>query len=310
MRNQVNPYNIQDLGALQSRAGAKIASSIQNAAAKTGVNFSYLLQQAKVESNFKTDAKAKTSSATGLYQFIESTWLSMVNEYGDKYGLGAYADKISDGGRVASSSDRQAILALRKDPKIASFMAAEYAKENQQHLQKTVGGDIGSTELYLAHFMGPAGAARFLDAYRDSPNRNAAAAFPTEARANRGVFFDKDGSARSLKEVYAFFDKKFSIDDASSVTQVAAADTNDIYTKMPMRPVPSRVDVFDETKNVWVKSSSPEYIQATLALLDERPQQNYGGIPSLGALLSNPIDLLSIAELTDTSDSYSRRYNA
>ena len=309
MRNQVNPYNIQDLGALKSRAGANIASSIQNASARTGVDFSYLLQQAKVESNFQTNAKAKTSSATGLYQFIESTWLSMVNEHGDKYGLGAYASKISDDGRVASSSDRQAILALRKDPKVASYMAAEYAKENQNHLKRTVGGDIGSTELYLAHFMGPGGASKFLDAYRANPNAKAASAFPSEARANKGVFYDKDGSARSMKEVYAFFDKKFSIDDSGAATQIASADTNDVYTKMPMRPVPSRVDVYDEAKNVWVKSSSPKYIEATLALLDQRPAQNYGGLPSLGALLSNPIDLMSIAELTDTRDSYDRRYN-
>ncbi len=309
MQHRVNPYDIQDLGALKSRAGAKIASSIQNASAKTGVDFSYLLQQAKVESNFRPDAKAKTSSATGLYQFIESTWLSMVKDHGAKYGLGAYASKISDDGRVASSSDRQAILALRKDPKIASYMAAEYAKENQDHLKRSVGGDIGSTELYLAHFMGPGGASKFLDAYRDNPNRTASSLFPSEARANKGVFFDKDGSARSLKEVYAFFDKKFSIEDSGAATQVASIDDQDVYTKMPMRPVPSRVDVFDESKGVWVKSSSPKYIEATLALLDEQPRQNYGGIPSLGALLTNPIDLLSIAELTDTRDVYNHRYN-
>lgn len=308
MRNQVNPYNIQDLSALKSRAGANIASSIQNASARTGVDFSYLLQQAKVESNFQTNAKAKTSSATGLYQFIESTWLSMVNEHGDKYGLGAYADKISDGGRVASSSDRQAILALRKDPKIASYMAAEYAKENQNYLKQSVGGEIGSTELYLAHFMGPGGAAKFLDAYRDNPNRNAASAFPSEARANRGVFYNKDGSARSLEQVYAFFDKKFSVEDSGAATQVASVEQDDVYTKMPMRPVPSRVDVFDESKGAWVKSSSPKYIEATLALLDQRDSQSYG-IPSLGALLTNPIDLMSIAELTDTRNPYEHRYN-
>ncbi len=159
--------------------------------------------------------------------------------------------------------------------------------------------------------MGPGGAAKFLDAYRDNPNRNAASAFNTEARANKGVVFDKDGSLRSLKEVYAFFDKKFSIDDSGAATQLASTEMDDLRAKMPMRPIPSRVDVFDESKGVWVKSSSPKYIEATLALLDERPHGNYGGIPSLGALLSNPIDLLSIAELTDTNDAYhyNRRYN-
>lgn len=303
MLNTQNPYNMQDLKALQSKAGAKITASIHNASAKTGVDFSYLMQQAKVESNFQTSAKAKTSSATGLYQFIESTWLSMVNEHGAKYGLGDYAAKISDNGRVANARDRAEILALRKDPKIASYMAAEYARGNQNHLKKTVGGEIGSTELYLAHFMGPGGAAKFLDAYRDNPNANAAAEFRTEARANKGVFYNKDGSARSLAEVYAFFDKKFSIDDSgAATTQIASAD-NDI--SMPRRPVPSRVDLYDERTGAWVKTSQPKYIEATLALLDERPAASYGGIPQLQSMLSNPIDLLSIAELTDTN--YQRR---
>ena len=120
-----------DLQALANRAGAKITSAIQDASAKTGVGFSYLLQQANVESSFNANAKAKTSSATGLYQFIESTWLSMVKEHGDKYGLGDYADKISNNGRVASRADRNQILALRKDPEIASAMAAEYEAENK-----------------------------------------------------------------------------------------------------------------------------------------------------------------------------------
>ena len=73
-----------ELAALSSKAGAKISSAIQSASQKTGVDFSYLLQQAQVESSFKADAKAKTSSATGLYQFIDRTWLQMVNKYGDK----------------------------------------------------------------------------------------------------------------------------------------------------------------------------------------------------------------------------------
>lgn len=306
-----NSYNTQDLQSLQSKAGAKITASIQNASAKTGVDFSYLLQQAKVESNFQTAVKAKTSSATGLYQFIESTWLSMVKDHGAKYGLGEYAAKISDNGKVRNGADKAEILALRKDPKIASYMAAEYAKENQNHLKKTVGGDIGSTELYLAHFMGPGGAAKFLDAYRDNPHKKGVTEFPAEARANKGVFYNKDGSARSLNEIYAFFDKKFSIDDSGAATQTASANVIDT---MPRRPVPSRVDLYDETTGAWVKTSSPKYIEATLALLDERPVTSYGGIPQLQSLLGNPLDLLSIAELTDTSynqyKSRDDRYNS
>ncbi|HOO52487.1 MAG TPA: transglycosylase SLT domain-containing protein, partial [Alphaproteobacteria bacterium] len=170
-----------ELAALSSKAGAKISSAIQSASQKTGVDFSYLLQQAQVESSFKADAKAKTSSATGLYQFIDRTWLQMVNKYGDKYGLSQYADQISDTGKVANSKIKAEILNLRNDAKICSLMAGELACENKNYLESKVSGDIGSTELYMAHFMGPGGASKFLNALRSNPTASAADAFPQAA---------------------------------------------------------------------------------------------------------------------------------
>lgn len=168
------------------------------------------MEKAAAESSFNPNAKARTSSATGLFQFIDSTWMGMVRDFGDKYGLSKYADKIDSNGRVDNAKDRREILNLRKDPEIASYMAAEFAQKNQNYLEQNVGGDIGSTELYLAHFLGAGGAAGFLKSMKKSPNMAAADIFPREARANRGVFYNpKNGAPRSLKEIYAFFDKKF-----------------------------------------------------------------------------------------------------
>lgn len=205
-----------NLSQLVDKAGAKIASAIQNASAKTGVDFSYLLKQAQIESSFKTDVKASTSSATGLYQFIDKTWLSMVNKYGDKYGLSDLASQINDKGKVACNTVKKEILELRKDPELCSLMAAELAADNKAHLEKTTGKTAGATELYMAHFMGPSGASKFLNALDKNPNASAANLFPDAARANKNVFYDKSGKANSLEQVYARFDKKF---DALKVTE-------------------------------------------------------------------------------------------
>lgn len=187
-----------------------VYQAIRSAAAKTGVNFTYLVEKAAVESSFDKNAKARTSSATGLYQFIESTWLKMVKDHGDKHGLGKYAAKIDDHGRVPDSRTRNEILNLRKNPEIASLMAAEFDSQNYARLKQTVGGDIGSTELYMAHFLGAGGASSFLNAMKKSPNMVAADIFPKEARANRNVFYDsRTGTPRTLAQVHAFFDRKF-----------------------------------------------------------------------------------------------------
>src|SRR3546814_7941053 len=110
---------------------------------QTGVDFNYLFNQAKIESGFNPNARASTSSATGLYQFIDQSWLGVVNDHGEKYGLGWAANAISRGsnGRyyISDPSVRQQILDLRTQPEIASAMAAEHAADNQQTLEAQLG---------------------------------------------------------------------------------------------------------------------------------------------------------------------------
>jgi hypothetical protein len=67
---------------------ASIAGAIRRAAAATGASFDYLLAAAKVESNLDPEARARRSSATGLFQFIEQTWLAMLKSAGPAYGYG------------------------------------------------------------------------------------------------------------------------------------------------------------------------------------------------------------------------------
>lgn len=204
-----------------SQASQGVIEAIYNASDKSGVDFSYLMQQAKAESSFDADASASTSSAQGLYQFIDSTWLSMVQKHGREYGIDT--DTLS----------KQDILDLRNDPDIASHMAAELALENKHALDNFWGGEVGSTELYFAHFMGAGGAASFLKAKDDNPLQEAALLFPKAARANENVFYDlSTGRAKSLAEVYHFFDQKFQlhIDEPSADNAAAYASSNNTST--------------------------------------------------------------------------------
>src|SRR5271163_1024853 len=76
-------------------ARARVTGAIKQAANATGTSFEYLLTTAKMESDFNPTAGASTSSAHGLYQFIDQTWLGTVKEAGAQLGYGGYADAIT-----------------------------------------------------------------------------------------------------------------------------------------------------------------------------------------------------------------------
>lgn len=187
-----------------------IQAAIREAAYRTNTDFDYLLAQAKVESGLDAGARAKTSSAAGLFQFIGQTWLETVRRHGDKHGLGWAAGAIETIGGRATIRDpglRQQIMQLRFDPEAASLMAGEYARDNSAYLQATIGRAPDHVELYLAHFLGPAGAEKFIRASQADPAQAAAPLFADAAAANRSIFFD-NGRARSLDEVRGLFAAK------------------------------------------------------------------------------------------------------
>jgi hypothetical protein len=191
-----------------------VLNGIQQASANTGVDFSYLMAQAAKESGFDPNAKSKASSAAGLYQFVEQTWLSVVRKHGAEYGLGDMASKIKlgDDGKlhVADQALRKKILDLRRDPTISAAMAAEHAADNQQRLEARLDRPVKPADLYLAHFLGLNGAVNFLSDMENDPNQGAASACPKAAAANRSVFYRADGSQRTLKEIYDRFASKMS----------------------------------------------------------------------------------------------------
>ncbi|MGP7794771.1 lytic transglycosylase domain-containing protein [Sphingomonas sp. CLY1604] len=193
-------------------SAGRVQSAIQLASSKTGVDFDYLLGQAKIESGLNANARAGTSSASGLYQFVEQSWLAVVKKHGAEHGMAWAADSIGQtaGGRytVTDGATRSAILNLRNDPTAASLMAAEHASDNADALQSTLGRAANGTDLYMAHFLGIGGAKKFLSAMQTNPGAAGAALFPQAAGSNRSIFYASNGQPRSLSAIYQRFADK------------------------------------------------------------------------------------------------------
>jgi len=201
---------------------SRIELAFQSASSSTGTSFEYLVKTAARESSFNPSAKARTSSATGLFQFIESTWLETMKEAGPKHGLDKYSDQIlqTKSGKyyVKDAQVKREILDLRKDPEISSMMAGALTQKNAAYLERKIGREPTDGELYLAHFLGAHGASRLIDATNANPDMRADKMFSAQARANKPIFFHGNGKARSMQEVYEVIVSKH-----DAVTMIAQA---------------------------------------------------------------------------------------
>lgn len=184
---------------------SKVLSGIRRASAATGIDFGYLMAQAAQESGFRSDARASTSSAAGLYQFIESTWLAMVRDHGAKHGAGDLAKQIETGpngeAKVADPAVKARILELRNDARLNAALGAEYARGNKGTLEAALGRSATASDLYLAHFLGPQGAVQLLQAIEENGSRAAADLLPKAAAANPSIFYDAEGNPRTVREL-------------------------------------------------------------------------------------------------------------
>jgi hypothetical protein len=211
----------------------RVTQAIATASQRTGVDFSYLMGQAQIESAMNPTAKAGTSSATGLYQFLDQSWLAVINNHGSEYGMDWASNAIQKtaNGRyyVSDPQVRQQILDLRKHPETASVMAAELASDNRDYLEQRIGRQAEPVDLYLAHFLGAGGAAKFLGAMANSPNTAGASLFPAAARSNASIFYDRQGNARSLADIRTSFAQKLSNGAQRNGVDIATIDTSASY---------------------------------------------------------------------------------
>ncbi len=231
------PYSITSLNPARH---VGITQMLQEASVKTGTGFDHLMNTAMRESALNPLAKASTSSASGMFQFIEQTWLGMVKQHGAEHGLGAQAAQIFQDSRgryiVPDDAQRQEILALRKDTSLSALMAGELTNDNRKVLERKLGREVTGGELYAAHVLGASGAAKLITASEQSPSAKAENLFPSAARANHGIFYEK-GRARTVAEVTDFLTSKGTASPATPRPVYAANTPADTRLGLPTLPI-------------------------------------------------------------------------
>ena len=199
------------------RIPRRLVQTILRAADATGVDPTYMMALADKESSFIADNKAATSSAEGLFQFIEKTWLEMIRDFGPKYGMEFAAASVETAnGQVAIPSEqtREWVLSLRRNPYLSAVMAAEMLKRDKAKIERRIGRSLERSELYLMHFLGAESAGKLLELVSGKPKQSAPKVFPAAAKANRTLFFAQETVRKKTKtrhltvtEVYGKIDR-------------------------------------------------------------------------------------------------------
>jgi murein DD-endopeptidase MepM/ murein hydrolase activator NlpD len=159
-----------------------------------------------VESAGRADAANSRSTALGLGQFIEGTWLRMMKTYRPE---------------LVSTLSREDLLALRTNPDISREMIANLARENEAYLRDR-GFEATAGRLYLAHFLGSEGAA---SALRADPTLLVSDAMdPGVVSANPFL------KGRTIADLIAWADKKMSGSKGAATVAVMSAEDRAFMT--------------------------------------------------------------------------------
>lgn len=191
------PSNVAPSARPRRQAPPAIQGAITRASEASGVPLDYMTALAERESGFDPSIRARTSSATGLFQFTDDTWLGTLRQHGRELGIPDAEARIA--------ADPDAVLRMRTDPELNSRAAALLTQDNATALRGVLGREPTPGELYSAHFLGEGRARQLAGA---DPQANAAQLFPDAARANRSIFFD-GRRPRTVAEIRANFDSTF-----------------------------------------------------------------------------------------------------
>jgi hypothetical protein len=278
-----------------ARAATAVTSAIRNAANQTGTSFNYLLATAKIESDLDPSLTMKSSSAAGLFQFIDQTWLGTLKQAGPAFGYGDYANAISRNSSGHYSVDdpemRRQIMKLRNDPSANAVMAGVLTQQNAAALARRIGRPPTESELYIAHFFGAGGAGKLIQLADSSPQANAAEAFPSAAHANRSIFYDRQGNARSMAGVYSELVRRFKVASDSPAAALASAAVAPaqhaaVATRPAGRQNPAVTDVAAVTK-VFAVATARSAVSAAAAPALASPHAAAPTGPAFNSLFSD-----------------------
>lgn len=255
--------------------GQYVRDAIASAAVRTGVSFDYLYNQARVESGFNPQAHANSSSARGLYQFTDQTWLSTLKQHGDDHGLGwaASAISVNDRGhyRIDDPKLTSDIYGLRDDAVASANMAAEFASDNTEFLSNALGRSPDQVDLYIAHFLGAGGAAQFLKNHDAHPDAPAAPVFQKAAAANNNIFYTTKGQPRSFAEIRANFARKLGSGDRSNppsqvTKRIISNDHKNSFAMRQLENVPAMMTITPMPKRLSLEFAHTAYARLSKGL--------------------------------------------
>jgi hypothetical protein len=251
------------------RAATAVTNAIRDAAGATGTSFGYLLATAKIESDLNPSLTMKSSSAAGLFQFIDQTWLGTLKQAGPAFGYGDYANAIArDSSGHYSVSDpemRSAIMRLRNDPSANAVMAGVLTQNNAAVLSRRIGRQPTDSELYIAHFLGAGGAGKLIQLTASNGQATAADVFPQAAHANRPIFYDRQGNARSISGVYSEIVRRFKVASDAPAVMLATAAQSARPAAPPVARAALAVTDVAATTRAFAAGSAPPPASATAA---------------------------------------------
>lgn len=146
----------------------------------TGVPTTYARALFAQEGGDNTEAANPRSTARGLTQFIEGTWLQMMREYGPRYGLpqslaNQIEQKPNGAWRARTREAHDQLMELRFSPEWNAVMSGHYANQEHGDMVRRAGRPVSIEETYLAHFMNGDVAGQWVRAVGNQPQTNARA---------------------------------------------------------------------------------------------------------------------------------------